>query len=114
MHNVLHCRDISIITINVTARYSYIVNCSCCLSVLSDFQQGKLPMVVLYSKMPDRVNFRQYAVLSSVYNYDCFVYEADTLVEAHYDGLHADQQRAFLQVKVTSTSIAIMQHEFGR
>ena len=71
-------------------------------------------MVVLYSKMPDRVNFRQYAVLSSVYNYDCFVYEADTLVEAHYDGLHADQQRAFLQVKVTSTSIAIMQHEFGR
>jgi hypothetical protein len=100
LYSVLHGVDTSIITINVTARDSYIVDGASRLSVLSDFQQGKLPMVVEYSKMPDRISFRPYAVPPSAYKYDRFVYEADTLVEAHYDGLQADQQRSFLQAKV--------------
>lgn len=100
LYSVLQGVDISIITINVTAPYSYVVDGAARLSVLSDFQQGILPMVVAYSKMPDRINFRPYAVPPAVYSRDRFVYEADTLVEAHYDGLQADQQRAFLQATV--------------
>jgi hypothetical protein len=90
----------SIISINEKKRDSFIVDGACRLGVLSDFQQGKLPMVVTNSIIPERVSFRPYGVPASVYSYDNFVYEADTLVEVYYDGLQADQQRAFLDAKV--------------
>lgn len=100
LYDVLHGVDVSIITINVTERHSYIIDGACRLRVLTDFQQDKLPMVVSYSKMPDGISFRPYAVPPAAYSYKRFEYEAGTLVEALYDGLQAHQKHAFLQAQV--------------
>ena len=99
LYNVMFGLDVSIITVNLSAQASYIIDGARRISVLSDFQQGKISMVVQFSKMPEHVKIRPYGVPHSD-QLERFAYEDYTLVEATYDNFQADQQRAFLQASV--------------
>jgi len=102
LYNVMFGLDVSIITVNLSAQASYIIDGARRISVLSDFQQGKLSMVVQCSKMPEQVKIRPYGVPHSDQRdqLEPFAYEDYTLVEATYDNFPTDQQRAFLQASV--------------
>jgi len=100
IYNIMCGLDLSIITINSTTDACYIVDGARRISLLSEFQQGKLAMVIQYGKMPDRVKFRLYGVSPREQELPTLPYEAYTLVEVTFNDLQVDQQRAFLQANV--------------
>jgi hypothetical protein len=111
LHEVLLGTDVSVLIFNVTESDSYIVDGASRISALVDFQQGKIPMVVAYTDMPDRISYRPYGVSPEQYKREQFRFEADTLVEAYYSGFQPDQKRAFLQANVDMRRLSNMSTE---
>lgn len=91
--------DISVLVVNITADNSFIIDGAARINTLLDFQQGKIPMVVTFQDMPDKINCRPYGVCVDE-DVDAFKYNDDTLVEAYYTDLHADQKRSFLNTQL--------------
>jgi hypothetical protein len=100
LQQVMNGTDISVLIVNITDSKAYIVDGAARVGVLLDFQQGRLSMVLTFQEMPDNVRFRPYGVPPEQYALDRFHYHEDTLVEASYLDLPADQQRAFLDAHV--------------
>lgn len=113
--DVLQGTDTSVLVVNVSEDRSHIVDGASRIRMLVDFQQGKLPMVVKFSEMPDRVSCRPHGVAHAVpieeFQRGAFDDGHDPLVEAYYAGLQPDQQRAFLEAKLDVRELCNMSLE---
>jgi len=113
--SVLQGTDISVLVVNVSDQSSHIVDGASRIGALVDFQQGKLPMVVKFSEMPERVSYRPYGVPNAMPIEECqresFENAYDPLVEAYYAGMQPDQQRAFLDAQVDIRQLSNMSLE---
>jgi hypothetical protein len=97
--DVLNGTDISVLVVNMTVDNSFIIDGAARVNTLFNFQQGKIPMVVTHQEMPDKINFRPYGICLDE-DVDAYKYESETLVEAFYTDLPADQKRSFLNTQL--------------
>ena len=101
---VLQGTDTSVLIVNVSDDSSHIVDGASRIRALVDFQQGRLPMVVRFSEMPERISCRPHGVPNAVpieeFQRGAFDNGHDPLVEAYYAGLQPEKQRAFLEAQL--------------